>query len=203
MPLLLVRSGRTSLWHLHHGQTRWRRSSYGGFFSHHPGDAGLQAQHALLDGRGSCVCTGAQACCKRSRSTCALPVRADASLRSHRFCRRADRLHPCLWNRPCFPFTNGWPRLPQRSWPSLAATACLIAPPCLADLSALDQNVVEALRTHFQEEVLARRLFPSPGGLADRTGERWVVIDVDGTKARCAPAGTTADGRVACTPSPV
>ena len=70
-------------------------------------------------------------------------------------------------------------------------------------LAALDQNVVEALRTHFQEEVLARKLFPSPGGLVDRTGEQWVVIEVDGKKARCAPAGTTADGRVACTPSPV
>ena len=50
-------------------------------------------------------------------------------------------------------------------------------------LAALDQSTVEALRTRFQEDVLARKPFPSPGGLCDRTGNQWVVIDVDGTKA--------------------
>ncbi len=49
-------------------------------------------------------------------------------------------------------------------------------------LAALDQNTVEALRTRFQEDVLARTPFPSPGGLFDRTGARWLVIDVDGTR---------------------
>jgi hypothetical protein len=50
-------------------------------------------------------------------------------------------------------------------------------------LAALDQSTVEALRTRFQEDVLARKPFPSPGGLCDRTGNQWVVIDVDGTRA--------------------
>jgi hypothetical protein len=50
-------------------------------------------------------------------------------------------------------------------------------------LAALDRNTVEALRTRFHEDVLARKLFPSPGGLMDRTGNPWVVIDVDGTRA--------------------
>ena len=49
-------------------------------------------------------------------------------------------------------------------------------------LAALDQNTVEALRTRFQEDVLARTPFPSPGGLFDRTDRQWVVIDVDGTR---------------------
>jgi hypothetical protein len=49
-------------------------------------------------------------------------------------------------------------------------------------LAALDQSTVEALRTRFHEEVLARKPFPSPGGLVDRTGRQWVVIDVDGTR---------------------
>jgi hypothetical protein len=50
-------------------------------------------------------------------------------------------------------------------------------------LAALDQPTVEALRTRFHEDVLARKPFPSPGGLFDRTGTYWVVIDVDGTRA--------------------
>jgi hypothetical protein len=49
-------------------------------------------------------------------------------------------------------------------------------------LAALDQNTVEALRTRFHEEVLVRTPFPSPGGLVDRAGGQWVVIDVDGTR---------------------
>ncbi|EFH85190.1 hypothetical protein [Ktedonobacter racemifer] len=49
-------------------------------------------------------------------------------------------------------------------------------------LAALDQLTVEALRTRFQEDVLARTPFPSPGGLFDRTGARWLVLDVDGTR---------------------
>jgi hypothetical protein len=37
-------------------------------------------------------------------------------------------------------------------------------------LAALDQPAVEALRTLFQEDLLARTPFASPGGLFDRTG---------------------------------
>ncbi len=50
-------------------------------------------------------------------------------------------------------------------------------------LAALDQPPVEALRTLFQKDLLARKPFPSPGGLFDRTGAQWAVIDVDGTRA--------------------
>ncbi|MFL5704298.1 MAG: hypothetical protein ACJ8AG_15895, partial [Ktedonobacteraceae bacterium] len=50
-------------------------------------------------------------------------------------------------------------------------------------LAALDQTPVEALRTLFHKDLLARKPFPSPGGLFDRTGKRWLVVDVDGTRA--------------------
>ena len=49
-------------------------------------------------------------------------------------------------------------------------------------LAALDQSTVEALRVLFQKDLLARKPFPSPGGLLDRTGKQWLVIDVDGTR---------------------
>jgi hypothetical protein len=49
-------------------------------------------------------------------------------------------------------------------------------------LAALDQASVEALRALFQKDVLARKPFPSPGGLFDRTDRQWIVIDVDGTR---------------------
>jgi hypothetical protein len=43
-------------------------------------------------------------------------------------------------------------------------------------LAALDQASVEALRTLFQEDLLARKPFASAGGLFDRTGEQWVIV---------------------------
>jgi hypothetical protein len=49
-------------------------------------------------------------------------------------------------------------------------------------LAALDQTPVETLRARFQEDLLARQPFPSPGGLFDRTGAQWIVVDVDGTR---------------------
>jgi hypothetical protein len=49
-------------------------------------------------------------------------------------------------------------------------------------LSALDPASVEALRTLFQEDMVARKAFASPGGLWDRLGQHWVVVDVDGTR---------------------
>ena len=49
-------------------------------------------------------------------------------------------------------------------------------------LTALDQNTVEALRALFQEDLLARKPFASPGGLFDRTEGQWIVVDVDGTR---------------------
>jgi len=49
-------------------------------------------------------------------------------------------------------------------------------------LAALDQPTVEALRALFQKDLLARPPFPSPGGLFDRTGVEFLVVDVDGTR---------------------
>jgi hypothetical protein len=50
-------------------------------------------------------------------------------------------------------------------------------------LGTLDQPSVEALRSVFQEDLVARTPFGSPpGGLWDRQGKHWLVIDVDGTK---------------------
>ena len=50
-------------------------------------------------------------------------------------------------------------------------------------LGALDQPSVEALRSVFAEDLVARTPFGSPaGGLWDRQGKHWLVVDVDGTK---------------------
>src|SRR6266481_2207167 len=50
-------------------------------------------------------------------------------------------------------------------------------------LGALDQRSVDALRSLFQDDLVARTPFGSPaGGLWDRQGKHWLVIDVDGTK---------------------
>ncbi len=50
-------------------------------------------------------------------------------------------------------------------------------------LSALDEASVEALRTVFLQDALAR---PGPaegvGGMFDRQGNRWIVFDLDGTR---------------------
>lgn len=51
-------------------------------------------------------------------------------------------------------------------------------------LAALDQAPVEALRTVFLEDLLARPLEKEEktGGLWNRQGNQWVVFDVDGTR---------------------
>ncbi len=57
-------------------------------------------------------------------------------------------------------------------------------PPTLSRyLAVLDQPCVEALRTLFLEDLLARSPFGTPpGGLWDRLGGHWLLMDVDGTK---------------------
>ena len=51
-------------------------------------------------------------------------------------------------------------------------------------LAALPEAPVEALRTLFLDDLLARPLTPDKqtGGLVDRAGNTWVVIDIDGTR---------------------
>jgi len=50
-------------------------------------------------------------------------------------------------------------------------------------LAALDQTAVEALRVQFLHDLLQRATpFATPGGLWDRLGKSYVVVDVDGTR---------------------
>jgi hypothetical protein len=50
-------------------------------------------------------------------------------------------------------------------------------------LAALDQATVELLRTLFQEDLVKRMSAgTSPGGLSDRLGNHWLVVDVDATR---------------------
>lgn len=51
-------------------------------------------------------------------------------------------------------------------------------------LAALTEAAVEALRTLFLDDLLARPLTPDKqtGGLVDRAGNAWIVFDIDGTR---------------------
>src|SRR5207244_4684023 len=50
-------------------------------------------------------------------------------------------------------------------------------------LGALDQASVEALRSVFEEDLVARTPFASPpAALWDRQGQPWFLADVDATK---------------------
>jgi len=51
-------------------------------------------------------------------------------------------------------------------------------------LAALTEEPVEALRTLFLDDLLARPLTPDKqtGGLVDRAGNSWMVFDIDGTR---------------------
>ncbi len=51
-------------------------------------------------------------------------------------------------------------------------------------LAALTEEPVEALRTLFLDDLLARPLTPDKqtGGLMDRAGNTWMVFDIDGTR---------------------
>jgi hypothetical protein len=51
-------------------------------------------------------------------------------------------------------------------------------------LAALNQTPVEALRTLFLEDLLARPLEKQEktGGLWDRQGTHWLMFDIDGTR---------------------
>jgi hypothetical protein len=69
------------------------------------------------------------------------------SLRSHRFCRGAHRLHPCLPNRPCWLFTNGSLHLPSHLWPCLGAHRLPHRSTLSRFLAALDPASVEGLRS--------------------------------------------------------
>jgi hypothetical protein len=78
----------------------------------------------------------------------------------------------------------------ERLQPFASAFMALFGRKCLPHrstvsryLAALDQPTVEALRKLFLDDLILRtaQTFP-PGGLWDRQGHHWLVIDVDGTK---------------------
>lgn len=76
-----------------------------------------------------------------------------------------------------------------RLLPFADAFMALFERKCLPDrstrsrfLAALDTATVEALRTLFLADLVTRTPFPSPGGLSDRLGKQWWLVDVDGTK---------------------
>jgi hypothetical protein len=78
----------------------------------------------------------------------------------------------------------------ERLWPFASTFMALFgrdALPCHSTLSrflaALDRPSVEALRLLFQEDLVARTPFGSPpGGMWDRLGNHWFLVDIYGTK---------------------
>jgi hypothetical protein len=56
-------------------------------------------------------------------------------------------------------------------------------------LAVLTEAPVEALRTLFLDDLLARPLTPDKqtGGLVDRAGNTWIVFDIDGTREAARP----------------
>ena len=102
--------------------------------------------------------------------------------RSHRFCRGVNRLRGLRRTDEAFLLRTAHTICRAVHGTVLAETNRPIVQPCPADLSALDQLTLEALRTLFQKDLLARSPFSSLGGLFDRTGGQWLVIDLDGTR---------------------
>src|SRR5260370_3879749 len=70
-------------------------------------------------------------------------------------------------------------------------------------LAALDQPTVEALRTLFHKDLLARKPFPSLGGLVDPTGRRGGVIYAAGARQTGPPRTLPPTGGFAAPPTPV
>jgi len=86
-----------------------------------------------------------------------------------------ERTLQAFWER-LLPFADSFMALLGRSHLPHPATLSRF-------LAALDQASVEALRALFEEDLVARSVFGSPpGGVWDRQGNQWTVIDVDGTK---------------------
>src|SRR5258708_14263788 len=91
-------------------------------------------------------------------------------------------------NEPCARFPNESVHLPKPSWPR-SRRSDLPDPATLSRyLAALDQPCVEALRTLFLEDLLARSPFgSSPGGLCDRLGGYSLPIAAYSTKQAARP----------------
>ena len=79
------------------------------------------------------------------------------------------------WYERLLPFAEPFMALFDRQFlPSRSALSRFLA--------ALDQTTVEALRTLFQADLVARTPFATASGLGDRFGQQYVVVDVDGTR---------------------
>jgi hypothetical protein len=72
-------------------------------------------------------------------------------------------------------------------------------------LAALTEEPVEALRTLFLDDLLARPLTPDKqtGSLLDRAGNAWIVCDIDGTREAARVSCLTSDRRFAPSLSPI
>jgi hypothetical protein len=72
-------------------------------------------------------------------------------------------------------------------------------------LAALTEEPVEALRTLFLDELLARPFThdKQSGGLVDRKGDTWVVFDIDGTREAARVSCLAPDRRPAPGLSPI
>jgi hypothetical protein len=73
--------------------------------------------------------------------------------------------------------------LQSRSWPGRDRDQLPSRSALSRFLAALTSEPVEALRTLFLDDLLSRPTVPEKqtGGLVDRTGNAWVVFDLDGT----------------------
>jgi hypothetical protein len=92
--------------------------------------------------------------------------------------RHEWRTHPGgVLRAACSPLRN-------RSWPASGARACPRARRSRAISRALTPEPVEALRSLFLADLLARPLGNEReiGGLVDRTGKERVIFDIDGTR---------------------
>src|SRR5260221_3398297 len=70
-----------------------------------------------------------------------------------------------------------------RSWPSLAATTFPVIPPSAVFSRLLISQVSKPSGFYAQEDLVARSTFGSPpGGVWDRLGNQWFLVDIDGTK---------------------
>ncbi|SRR5258707_2463126 len=90
------------------------------------------------------------------------------------------------------PFTSDFCRSRTPLWLSLAVMRSKTRSTLSRFLAALDQASVEELLTLFLADLMARTPFPSPGGLVDRLGNLWWLVDVDARHpsrpSTCAPA---------------
>jgi hypothetical protein len=80
--------------------------------------------------------------------------------------------------------TSGSSPLPFRSWPGRDRDQLPARSTLSRFLAALTEAPVEALRTLFLDDLESRPLThdKQTGKLVDRTGNAWVVFDIDGTR---------------------